>query len=86
MAGMTDNRNSPKQPFSVDSVTEIHRPPFKRGRSSAVFSVGWIGLAAGLFTLEQVLALVRIRCADGVAFVEMFCRPLPRAWGVAQGP
>jgi hypothetical protein len=35
MDGMTDNRNSPFSPFSVIPVTEIHRPPFKRG----VFSV-----------------------------------------------
>lgn len=32
------NRNSPFSPFSVNSVTEIHRPPFRRGVSS-VFSV-----------------------------------------------
>ena len=31
MALMTVNRKSPFSPFSVVSVTEIHRPPFRRG-------------------------------------------------------
>ena len=40
MADLTSNRNSPFSPFSVNSVTEILLPPFRRGRYSAVFSVG----------------------------------------------
>ena len=31
-----DNRNPPFSPFSVESVTEIRRPPYKRGVSSVI--------------------------------------------------
>lgn len=40
MACLTHNRNSPFSPFSVDSVTEIHRPPYKGGCFRCRFSVG----------------------------------------------
>jgi hypothetical protein len=38
-----DNRNPPFSPFSVNSVTEIRRPPYKRGVSS-VIPVGGVAM------------------------------------------
>jgi hypothetical protein len=34
--GCVNNRNPPFSPFSVNSVTEIRRPPYKRGVSSVI--------------------------------------------------
>lgn len=39
MACVTDNRNSPFRLFSADSITEIHRPPFRGGSFRCRFSV-----------------------------------------------
>ena len=43
MAGVMNNRNSPFRLFSVESVTEIHRPLYIGGESSVIFSVGRFG-------------------------------------------
>ena len=40
MAGVMNNRNSPFRLFSVESVTEIHRPLYIGGKSSVIFPVG----------------------------------------------
>ncbi len=53
MAGVTSNRNSPFRLFSVDSVTEIHRPPYMGGESSVIFSGRGFAVNAELFGLEQ---------------------------------
>jgi len=49
-----NNRNSPFSPFPVNSVTEIRRPPYKRGVSS-VIPVGGVAMNEKSFTGARVL-------------------------------
>ena len=44
MADVTDNRSLPFSPFSVNTVTEVRRPPYGRGKRSVIFFSGQIML------------------------------------------
>ncbi len=78
MAGV-NNRNPPFSPFSVNSVTEIRRPPYRGGLGSVIPGMH----CNDLLILEQTPK--RIRGAGGVAFVAWTCRDVfnalgPRPW------